>query len=78
MHLLRHRGDSTEYDAVACYNRMIPAMVAATCQRIGLNKKSGDMLSNSLKSMVHSVITAHGESINYFTDSDEHPIFGTG
>ena len=78
MRLQRQRGAASEYDAVACYDRMIPALVVAACQRIGVNKKAGDMLRDSLKSMVHSVRTAHGESENNFTDSEEHPVFGTG
>ena len=78
MRLQRQRGAATEYDAVACYDRMIPDLVVAACQRIGVNKNAGDMLRDSLKSMVHSVRMAHGESENNFTNTEEHPIFGTG
>ena len=50
MRLQRQQGAASKYDAVACYDRMIPALVVSAFQRIGVNKKAGDMLRDSLKS----------------------------
>jgi hypothetical protein len=78
MRLTRQRGASAEFDAVACFDHNIPALVVAACRRLGLDKNAGEMLRDSLTNTTHSVCTGHGESTSNFKDTPEHVLFGTG
>ena len=73
------RGDaaSAEYDAVACFDRIIPALVVVAYIRLGLERQAGELFLDSLTGMQHQLKTAHGTSQAY-TSTRDHKHFGTG
>ena len=73
------RGDaaSAEFDAVACFDRIIPALVVIACRRLGLGRQAGELFLDSLKGMQHQLKTAHG-IYQAYTPTRDHKHFGTG
>ena len=42
-----------EFDAMANYDRMIPALVALACRRLGMNIKACSMMLDAMENMQH-------------------------
>ena len=77
IHTIREDAAAAEFDAVACFDRIIPAIVVVACRRIGLGRQAGEMLLDSLTGLQHQIRTAHGTS-QPFTATHTHKHFGTG
>ena len=73
----RKEAATAEFDAVQCYDRIIPALVMVACRRLGLGEKAGKMMFNSLNGARHNLRTAHRISDDYGPE-DNLPHFGTG
>ena len=73
----RQEAASAEFDAVACFDRIIPALVVIATRRLGLGRQAGELLFDSLTGLQHQVRTTHGTSRAY-TSSATHKHFGTG
>ena len=51
-----------EFDAVARFDRIIPALVVLVCGRLGLGKQAGELFLDSLTNLQHQIKTSHGIS----------------
>ena len=75
--LQRENGATSEFDAAANYDRILPAIAVIACQRLGLADRVGELLFNSLEKLKHKVRTMYGLSKEYGPE-EEFPLFGTG
>ena len=75
--LQREDAATSEFDAAANYDRILPAIAVIACQRLGLAVKAGDLLYSSLEKLTHRVRTLYGLSTAYGTTADC-PLFGSG
>ena len=75
--LTRENTATSEFDASANYDRILPALVVIACQRLGLGEKVADLLYDSLINLKHQVRTNYGLSHEYGPTTDQ-PLFGTG
>ena len=69
---------TAEFDAVANYDRMIPALVALSCQRLGLGDTAARMLVDSLEGIKHRIRTGFGDSQETYRSDQLYTVFGTG
>lgn len=67
-----------EFDATANYNRMIPALVALACRRLGMKGNTTDMFLDAMENISHKVRTAFGESEETYQTDNAFKVFGTG
>ena len=58
----RQEAASAEFDAVACFDRIIPALVVIATRRLGLGHQAGELLFDSLTGLQHQVRTTHDTS----------------
>lgn len=75
--LTKQDAATSEFDAAANYDRILPAIAMIACQRLGLAKKPAELLYDSLVDLKHQVKTIYGLSAEYGSTSD-HPLYGTG
>ena len=75
--LTKHDAATSEFDAAANYDRILPALAMIACQQLGLAKKMADLMFNSLLDHKYQVWTIYGLSDEY-GPTREHPIFGSG
>ena len=68
---------TSEFDAAANYDRIMPALAMIACQRLGLAKKTAELMYISLINLKHQVKTIYGLSAKYGLPW-EHPLFGSG
>ena len=74
-----HKEDAatSEFDATANYDHILPAIAVIACRRLGLADKIGDLLYDSLTKLKHKVRTIYGLSTEYGPTVD-YPLFRTG
>ena len=77
LRITRQDAAAAEFDVVACFDRIIPALVVVACRRLGLGKQAGDLLLDSLTGLQHQIRTSHGTS-QPFTETTTVKHFGTG
>ena len=53
----RENATTSEFDAAANYDRILPAITIIACQRLGLAEKAADLVYDSLKDLCHKVRT---------------------
>ena len=58
--LTKREGAVAKFDAMVNYDRMIPALVALACRRLGMNVKACSMMLDAMENMKHRIRTAHG------------------
>ena len=75
--LQREDAATSEFDAAANYDRILPAIAVIACQQLGLAVKVGDLLYSSLEKLTHRVRTLYGTSTAYGTTADC-PLFVSG
>ena len=66
------------YDATACYDRIIPNLATVVSQQHGVNKQVTLMNTRTLQQASYHIRTEMGLSASSYTHSDEFPIYGTG
>eukprot|EP00957_Ditylum_brightwellii_P015888 1196830-Ditylum_brightwellii.AAC.1 len=64
LQLFRLNGGLLNNDAVACYDRMIPALTSIHLQGLGLPPKAAECSVLINQNMKHHVRTNAGESVN--------------
>ena len=67
-----------EFNAMANYDQMIPALVALACRRLGMNIKACSMMLDVMENMTHWIRTAHGDSAQTYCTGELFKVFGTG
>ena len=77
LRITKEEAASAEFGALACFDRIIPALVVLACRRLGLGKQAGEMFLDSLTNLQHQVKTSHGIS-KPFTTTQENRHFRTG
>jgi len=75
--LQKENAATSEFDAAANYDRILPAIAVIACERLGLATKIGDLLFKSLDQLKHKVRTMYGLSTEY-GPTDNYPLFGSG
>ena len=68
----------TNYDATACYDRIIPNMAMITSRRFGVSKTVTESNVKTLHAARYHVRTDLGVSESHYSHTPEHPIYGTG
>ena len=68
----------TNYDATACYDRIIPNMAMLVSRRFGVAKSVTLANVKTLEHARYHIRTELGLSDTSYSHSDAHPIFGTG
>jgi hypothetical protein len=68
----------TNYDATACYDRIIPNLAAAASQRFGVPKLATLMNTRTLRDAQYHIRTELGLSTTSYTHHQDMPIYGTG
>ena len=66
------------YDATACYDRIIPNLATVVSQQHGVNKQVTLMNARTLQQASYHIRTEMGLSASSYQHSDEFPIYGTG
>ena len=75
--LTKQDAATSEFDAAANYDRILPALAMIACQRLGLAEKPAELLYNSLVDLKHQVKTIYGLLAEYGS-TRLHPLHGTG
>ena len=75
--LQKENAATSEFDAAANYDRILPAIAVIACERLGIATKIGDLLFNSLDQLKHKVRKMYGLSTEY-GPTDNYPLFGSG
>eukprot|EP00957_Ditylum_brightwellii_P132857 10131383-Ditylum_brightwellii.AAC.1 len=78
LHLFRLNGGLLNNDAVACYNRMIPALSLLHLQSLGLPETAAMCNVQLNKRMKHHVRTNAGESSKYYQHLESYMKGGEG
>ena len=73
----RENAATSEFDAAANYDCILPAIAVIACQRLGLTEKAADLVYDSLKDLCHRVCTIYGLLMDYGPRAD-FPMFGSG
>ena len=68
--LRRENAATSEFDAAANYDRILPAVAVIACQQLGSAEKTVDLVYNSLKDLHHKVCTLYGLSTEYRPNKD--------
>jgi hypothetical protein len=68
----------TNYDATSCYDRIIPNLAALVSQKYGVPLPAVMVNVKTLQSAQYKLKTELGLSDQWYTHSNEHPIYGTG
>ncbi len=68
----------TNYDATACYDRIIPNLAMLASRRFGVAKEVTQSNASTLQKAKYHVKTELGLSDSYYAHSPEWPIYGTG
>jgi hypothetical protein len=68
----------TNYDATACYDRIIPNLATLASRRFGIDKQVALSNSRTLQKARYFIRTDMGLSKSSYTHSEEFPIYGTG
>jgi ribonuclease HI len=68
----------TNYDATACYDRIIPNLATLASRRFGIDKQVALSNSRTLEKARYFIRTDMGLSTSSYTHSEEFPIYGTG
>ena len=76
--LTRRTFIQTNYDASACYDRIIPNMAMITSRRFGVSAKVTQTNAFTLKNARFHIRTELGLSDTSYSHSETHPIYGTG
>ena len=76
--LTRKTVAQTNYDATACYDRIIPNLAMLASRRFGVPKEVTASNAKTLEEASYHVRTELGVSSEGYRHSDEFPIFGTG
>ena len=76
--LTRKTITQTNYDATACYDRIIPNLAMLASRRFGVPTNVTASNGRTLEGASYHVRTELGVSDEGYQHSEEHPIFGTG
>ena len=68
----------TEFDAMANYDWMIPALVSMACCCLGMGKNVCNMMLDAMENMEHRFQTAHGILVTTYWTIKLYKVFGTG
>jgi hypothetical protein len=68
----------TNYDATACYDRIIPNLAALVSQKYGVHAKVTQLNARTLKAAKYKVRTEMGISETSYHHEEEEPIYGMG
>jgi hypothetical protein len=68
----------TNYDATACYDRIIPNLAMLASRKFGVPKSVTQSNANTLQKAQFHVRTELGLSTSSYSHSEEKPIYGTG
>jgi hypothetical protein len=68
----------TNYDATACYDRIIANVAMLASQRFGVPKSATQSNANTLQQAKFHIRTELGLSPHFYSHTDERPIYGTG
>ena len=68
----------TNYDATACYDRIIPNLAMVASQKFGVHPKATHTNALTLQLAKYHVRTDLGMSSTSFSHSPDSPIYGTG
>ena len=68
----------TNYDATACYDRIIPNVAMLASRRFGVPKSVTQSNANTLQQAKFHIRTELGLSPSFYSHTDERPIYGTG
>ena len=68
----------TNYDATACYDRIIPNLAMLASQKFGVHKHVTTSNARTLQHAAYHIRTELGMSPTSYSHSDQHPIYGTG
>ena len=63
--LCKENAATSEFNAAANYDYILPAIAVIACQRLGLAPRIADLLFNSLNKLKHKVRTLYGLSTEY-------------
>ena len=77
-HLTRTNAAITDCDAKACYDRILPHLMALVNMKAGMPKKVAILFMNILQEMKYHISTGFGISKEANTNSNENPIYGIG
>ena len=67
-----------DYDAAACYDRIIPNLAMLVSRKYGVSKAVTQANASTLQNAEYRVRTELGLAPTGYSHNDEHPIFGTG
>jgi hypothetical protein len=68
----------TNYDALACYDRIIPNLAMMVSKKFGVLHYTTQSNTQTLQKAVYRIRSALGIANMGYTHADEHPINGTG
>ena len=68
----------TNYDAMSCYDRIIPNLAMLVSRKYGVSKMTTLTNAKTLENAEYRIRTEMGVSTTGYTHSSENPIFGTG
>jgi hypothetical protein len=68
----------TNFDATACYDRIIPNVAMLASRRFGVPKSVTQSNANTLQQAKFHIRTELGLSPSFYSHTDEQPIYGTG
>ncbi|KAI2496776.1 hypothetical protein MHU86_17710 [Fragilaria crotonensis] len=68
----------TNYDAMSCYDRIIPNLAMLVSRKYGVSKMTTLTNAKTLENTEYRIRTEMGVSTTGYTRSSENPIFGTG
>jgi hypothetical protein len=77
-HLMRCNGAIIDCDAKACYDRILPALIALLYYKAGLVLNLCILFARALKQMNYHMVTAYGVSKESNQHSDNDPSYGMG
>ena len=76
--LLRRMLIQTNYDAMACYDRIIPNLAMLVSQKFGVHPNVTATNARTLQAAKYKVKTDQGISDTSYSHTDEHPNYGIG
>jgi hypothetical protein len=68
----------TNYDATACYDRIIPNLAMVTSRKFGVHERTTNTNASTLHTAKYKIRTELGLSATHYSHQPEAPIYGTG
>ena len=68
----------TSYDAMACYDRIIPSLAMLVSRKYGVDKSVTKANSETLRNAIYRIKTDVGLAETGYTHDNDRPIYGTG